>query len=710
MNKFFRYSNMMDHIDPILIGIFAFYIFAGFEILDPTNIAWLASGDPAQHFIGWHTFRQTEWSWPLGLNPDYGAELSNAIVYTDSIPLMALFFKIFDPWLPEVFQYSGWWLAICFVLQAVFAWKLIGLATSNWLTKVLGTALFVLMPALAHRMIYHISLTAHFLVLAGLYLCLNKNLPRKTLAWVVLIGVTALVHPYILAMVLALWLADLWWRYRWNSRTGDLILVEMVLGAVLILMLWWASGYFTVTAGASSSGFGYFRANLLGFLDPETRLSHNWSSFLPNIGGGKDDYEGFWFLGSGCLLIVFSAVAMLFVKKKTQDQSIKIRGSLLLVVLLMAAFAVSNRIGFGAVTWEIPIPENLESLANIFRASGRMIWPAMYLIILGSLYVLINRLQKQALYPLLLIAVVLQIVDTQSAALDNQKIFRVEPQTEIETSLTGEFWGAAAERYSVIRALMPKNESNHWLELSKLAVTQGMEIDAVYLSRMDSNDLKRLQERAQRALNERDFEEDSLYAMNEHMAKEVLTLMHPEDDLLIRFDDLFVLAPGWGLCDFCPQSIPMYQPATEDHGLRLGEALPVNSQSGQGLLRSGWSDPESWGTWNDGVKASIVVPITEDIQKAKQIILDLTPYIAGDLDHQVVVVYRNHELVGVRKLKAGGDNTIAVSVTKNIKEQSRTGSFIRIDLEVPGAKSPRSSGLSKDARTLGVAIKSISLR
>ena len=40
---------------PGLVGIAAFLMMVPYQILDPRNIAWLASGDRGTNYLGWHT-------------------------------------------------------------------------------------------------------------------------------------------------------------------------------------------------------------------------------------------------------------------------------------------------------------------------------------------------------------------------------------------------------------------------------------------------------------------------------------------------------------------------------------------------------------------------------------------------------------------------------------------------------------------------------
>lgn len=168
---------------PCIIGTVAFLAIVGPRVLDPENIGWLSMGDPAQHFLGWHFFRSSEWSFPAGLNPAFGLEIGSAITFSDSIPLLAFLFKPFSSSLPEVFQYSGFWLYACFVLQAWFGWKLAGLVFEAPLLRSFAAGLFVFSPPMIWRLYGHLSLVAHFLVLAALYLALRPDQDRRNLRW-----------------------------------------------------------------------------------------------------------------------------------------------------------------------------------------------------------------------------------------------------------------------------------------------------------------------------------------------------------------------------------------------------------------------------------------------------------------------------------------------------------------------------------------------
>ena len=110
----------------IIISTLVFIIFYGVKVLNPTYVEpWMVLSDKSQHYLGWVGFRDSDWTFPIGLTnrityPDY-----NSIIFTDSIPLLEIFFKLLSPILPERFQYFGWWTLACCILQSVIAARIL---------------------------------------------------------------------------------------------------------------------------------------------------------------------------------------------------------------------------------------------------------------------------------------------------------------------------------------------------------------------------------------------------------------------------------------------------------------------------------------------------------------------------------------------------------------------------------------------------------
>src|SRR5699024_4406896 len=98
-----------------------------------------------------------------------------SIIFTDSIPLFAIIFKLFRSWLPETFQYFGIWGLLCFALQGGLGALLIRHFVKKDGYAIAGSLFFVLAPIEIYRMYMHTALGAQWLLLAGLLMGLERS-------------------------------------------------------------------------------------------------------------------------------------------------------------------------------------------------------------------------------------------------------------------------------------------------------------------------------------------------------------------------------------------------------------------------------------------------------------------------------------------------------------------------------------------------------
>lgn len=684
---------------PLLLGVLAFFCVIGPQALDPQNIAWLEQGDPATHYLGWEYFRHAPWTFPLGLNPFYGLELGNSIIFSDSNPLLALLFKPFNAWLPATFQYFGLWLLACFVLQAWFGWKLLGLMTGNPLIRLLGSGLLVFSPPMFLRMGGHLSLSGHFLILAALYLALLPNLYRRRLAWGALLGVTAMVHAYLLAMVALIWVADLLGKTFNQQLTRRQGLLEGVLLFAVVSVYCWQAGYFAIADGIKSGGFGLYRMNLLSPFDPA-----GWSFVLPDLPKASGDYEGFNYAGLGVLsLVPLALIAWLRNRQPLKDE-IRARAWLLLALTGLWLFALSNQIGVGAHTFSYPLPKIATNLANVFRASGRMFWPVLYTLILMVMFLLVRGYRPRIVAALLALALTIQIVDTRNGWMGLRNSKMMTPSAEWATPMRDPFWANAAAHYPNVRSLMPQNQSERWQVIADFAASHGLKTDAVYLARMSSTALDQARQKTQRMLESGQYDADSLYILDDTVLAAAAKSVNSETDLLTRVDGLVVLAPGWKRCSQC-LSMP-------DEGRRMsllalmrpGQALIFNYSARQ--LTSGWSTPENWGTWSAGLQAQVDVRVTPE---ARSIALEVMAFVLPQHPAQRVIVSLNGEQVLTTRLVQLQDNHLEIPITPAIRQRLADNDRLTIELQLPDAISPEQLGINDDSRVMGLGLKRLTV-
>tara|TARA_R110000796_G_scaffold88981_1_gene192379 strand:- start:14323 stop:16026 length:1704 start_codon:yes stop_codon:yes gene_type:complete len=411
-----------------ITGLLASYIYAG--MINPLQVEWLLQeGDLLQHYLGWHYYRHEEWAWPLGALHTYGTEVRSSIVFTDSLPLIALPLKLFQAWLPDPFQYQGLASLGHLVLNATAACLILTRLKLPAVASVALSIVVAFMPAVLFRGpggAGHESLMAHWVILFGLYLLLfaNNSHWSTRAKWAVLLTVAVLVHFYLFLLAGIFW--SLWWVQRtlvhWRQKKEHmptkwwgLWCVYSVLQPLTILGVMWSVGYlYSSGESPGADGFGFYSAELATYLNGYSFLSGISSVstlmpiWVPSIGG---QYEGMSYVGVG-VLSLWALALLLYIK-----QPLRIPAAQKLQIYAVAGlaaglfiFALSDNIVIGPYTINLPLPWP-ESLRAILRASGRMVWVLMYLAIIAAALVVARRLSTRMATLAVVAILAIQAVD-----------------------------------------------------------------------------------------------------------------------------------------------------------------------------------------------------------------------------------------------------------------------------------------------------------
>jgi hypothetical protein len=126
MNKKASFKSWLPWIVATIAVIIIFHISYGLSALQPSNVSWLMTvrHDWGTHYLGWAFYKNEPWQFPLGKVDGYNFPVGTNVGYTDSIPLLAIFFKVFAPLLSSDFQYFGIWLFLCHLLAAYFYYSI----------------------------------------------------------------------------------------------------------------------------------------------------------------------------------------------------------------------------------------------------------------------------------------------------------------------------------------------------------------------------------------------------------------------------------------------------------------------------------------------------------------------------------------------------------------------------------------------------------
>ncbi|MFZ3171885.1 MAG: sulfatase-like hydrolase/transferase [Carboxydocellales bacterium] len=150
---------------------------------------------------------------------------------------------------------------------------------------------------------------------------------------------------------------------------------------------------------------------------------------------------------------------------------------------------------------------------------------------------------------------------------------------------------------------------------------------------------------------------------------------------------------------FTSEGIQSTQPDVYQFGSKIQFGDGGNAEQYQG---QGWSQHEKGFTWTDGKSASLVIPVSQS-QTALTLKAVLKPFVNNKVDRQRIIININGEKLGEWDIRSSGEYQI------EIPKKIINGSFLGISFELPDATSPSELKISKDLRTLGIAVQSITI-
>jgi hypothetical protein len=701
---------------PIMVGILACLLVVGPHALNPSVLDLAQGVDPFKDYVGWMFFRNSPWTFPIGLNPTYGLDFSSSIVFSDSIPLMAFLFKAIRFALPETFQYLGIWTLLCFVLQAYFAWLVLGLTTQNKYLKLFACAILVFSPPMLWRVNQHTALVAHFMILAAFYLILSPARHSKVLGkgalWALLLSAAVLTHFSLFVMVAAIWSANLLDQVLFTKlgRAQQLknALIQIALIGPLIALLMWQAGYFAVSSSSGSlGGYGFFRMNLLSPFDPK-----GWSYILRTLPLPSDYGEGYMYFGLGLLVLWPFAIYQFF--KNTQLRSdLRVRVLphlfLILVLVFLTLFAITNHIAIGRKEFGFGISDSVYAIASIFRASGRMFWPMFYALNLVCLYLVIKGYSKRVAMILLGLACILQVVDS-SAGWRVMRDHISDPSKNIphKLSLANPFWDQAAQHYRQVELVPPQDKALGWDQIALYAAKNHLATNAVFFARADVAKLSKAQQDFMNRLYGATWDPATLYILQPDVVLPAYFHSNPKTDLLVAFYGFTVLAPGWKVCKECPPTEENLRNELDQLTKKIVINKPIAFSKGSLGTRfligvgGSWAWPEAWGVWSNGGQAKMMLPIPQGGGSTpKQLKLDVRAFVSPLHPKQEVEVFIDQMPPQTITLTNSEVQPWVIQLPANTNHRK----YLELDFHFKNPASPKEvGGVPGDDRRLGIGL------
>jgi len=690
----------------IFFSIIIFYFLFGTEYSSIYNTQWLSSGDLSTYQIGWNFFKNDQWRFPLGQNPNYGMDIGGSIVYSDSLPLFAIIFKIFKNFLPFNFQYFSLWIFISIFLQFFFFFQIIKKKTNNYNYALIGSIFFGLAPIFIHRTGIHLTLVGQWIILSGFYIEIldtkYKNLLRR-----LNILLSATIHFYFTILLIIFYFIIKFDSFFFKKEKFYPIIRDIFLTILSLVLLMYIIGYFEFGVDdALGWGYGYYNFNLNSFFNSSgfnNLGTFSWSQFLPSQKIQNYEYEGFSYLGLSGIIFFIIFIYGFILKKDIFLLNKKIT---LLVIFVFLPLAISNNINFGPINIiHIELNKFIYGFFSIIRASGRLIWPIYYLIFFTGIiffYNNFNNPKKRILIIIFLLS--LQIFDL-STGLKNYYLGNAYKITK-NNSLSDNIWTVIPKKFDKLRTFYKVNYSSLFYKLSEyLKRVVSIETDIFHLSRIDREKTVSDRYKLIDDLNNYNFPEDTIFVSdNYNYIRHMKLLFNNKIKLNYYFrDDLWLVS-----------SKKIVENNNVDENLinrlfpkilNYNNKINFNFNNHDSYYGLGWSkENDEDGIWTDGFHSSILFSINKDECRRGSMLNLLGDIFPNRKDRKLnLKLFLNKKFVKELELKKNGDNMLSLNIDCQNDE-----SFL-IDLIIINPLSERELLSGLNTKKKGFLLKSMYL-
>lgn len=682
---------------------FAIYV-VGPRVLNPFDVSWL-KGDPATGYLGWAFFRlEDHLSLPLGWTSSLGYPLGEPIAYLDAMPLVAAVLWPFRQILPTAFQYLGAWFALCVILQFYFGYRISRRLTGGHrLTGILGGLLFMMAPPFIWRASEHFALTSHWLILAAFdfYFAAGKRISRgQAAAAILLCFIAGGINPYITAMVLLVLAAA---YLRWviaaeneaDRNTASRVAFAAIgigfsiMAAVAAFLLF---GFLRPgDAGYAGAGYKIYSMNLLAPFDPLLFPGLLWDA-LPVL--SSEQSEGYNYLGLGVIVLGLAALAFQPLILKPLFQRDAIPGWLIFAVALLLALSLKASAG-SIVLYDLAVPDSALNALRAFRASGRLFWPAFYLIlccVIAASYAAFGGKARTAL----LLALLVQFFDLRTMHIGIREGWSAASAAAFTD---GQDWQAAVRSHRHLVVVppwqcgpgSPGGFPGYWT-FGKLAARHGMTINSFYAGRNSPKQLAYFCGAQLADIESNGFRADTAYVYN---SLKSIGATNTRDHFCRSLDGVVLCSLVSGKKGIGPGIADDIAALPADGVLSFRAA----DDSARPFLGDGWSTSEPWGRWTDGATASLVMRVKDNVRGA-ELTFSLKPFVPPGRVSRVELTANGRNIANW-SFDAGGERDIAVHLPA---DAIGAGGVVTLRFHLPDADYPQEFGLPRDDRKLALGL------
>ena len=684
--------------------------FLGLENLHFDNVDWLYStADVSNAQNGWTFFKNDKWHFPLGKSPNYGLEIGTSIIFSDSIPLFAFFFKIFKNFLTDNFQYFSLWIFACFFLQIYIAYLIILKLTKNTFFSILSSFIFLIVPILIYGVSFHMSLGGQWIILLAIYLNLIENKKKEIFYWIALLVLSTLIHLYFTAMLFVMFFAFLFQKFL-EEKNFINISVNLILSISLVLVFMYIFGYFeTPVVSTVSRGYGEFKLDLLSIFDPKATGAPGplWSSFLKDISGTTS--EGFNYFGLGNIFIIFFSIIIFCfnsIKKKDFNIFFKRNIKYFIMILIFCLWSLTTNLSYGGnEIFNVQLNDYIFGSLSIFAATGRLFWPAYYLLIIFSIVIIYKNFRINFAFFVLFLSLIIQLVDTSPGL----KYYFAEkkhltPPLKVENNI----FNSIPNDFDKFRtSYLYHNYGNIFGSLSHYLGTSGIKkTDIVLVAGMDRSKAASVRYNFNNLLFEKKLPNDTAYVVDNlgHLKQIKLFLEDLDYGFFFR-DKMWLVLPG-KKSKMSPDDFEEIS-KIQFNEININEKYHFSFDKREEFLGVGWShNTNKQGVWSEGDISFILFNLKNDSKEKLKVKLNLNSYNENNnRDYEVKIFFNDIFKKNIVLNNIKNNKNIIFDIQKNeIKDKNI------IMFKFNNLISPLDIFKSPDARKLGILLNFIEIK
>jgi len=699
----FKKNNFSVFLFYLIASIFFTGLLIGFKNLFFTETSWiLGSGDKTNAHIAWTFFRNDIWHFPIGKNPNYGLDIANSIIFTDSIPVFAIIFKFFSFFLPDNFQYFSLWIMLCFFLQMYCSYLLVIFFTQDFKFSILSSLLIALLPFFLFRLEYHPSLGAHWLLLMAFYINFAVPKEKKEIYWFFLILISLLIHLYFTAMLMIIYTVHNF-KYLINKNNYKSIFKEYFLILLSVIFVMFVSGYFLSNPiNSMSTGYGVYKADLLSILDPAFNGSTKWSYFIKDL--WPSSIEGFNYVGLGIILLYFFSTLVLlknFQKKKIK-KNFKDNYEYIFLIIFFSLWAITTNFTVAGIEiFNISLNKYFYGLLSIFAATGRFFWPVIYLVTIFSILLVFKYFKNNKKYYLIIFLICMQMIDIYPKIKLN--LTEKNSTNDLTRNFEDNIWETISTKFKKLRTTYLYNnygpifeKLSHFIYSPRVKST-----DIILNASMNRVNAAQARYKLIDLVNKGRIPNDTAYIVDNLGHLRHLKYIFSNKDVGFFYrNNFWIMLPNQKKM-MSKEDIKRIN-QLKFNSIKVDKTYQIKFNEKNSFLGFGWSHNFSDdGVWSEGNTSTLILNLEKFKEKQYKFVAEIEKYLVNNNKNYQIEIFINKKLIKKINLNdpKNYQNLEFVIENKNIQN------LIIIDFKFKGLISPYDRMINPDARKLGILLK-----